>query len=62
MADGRGVIWNLLVRTSGRPCWTLVIVLRTEREWGFWHDGEFYRWDEYVRGKGGVADKMKACD
>lgn len=43
-------------------CWTLVIVLKEVRPWGFWHDGEFYGWREYVEGKGGIADKMKACD
>lgn len=44
-------------------CWTLVIVLRTVREWGFWHEGRFIPWEQYVDGaESGIADKMKACD
>lgn len=42
-------------------CWTLVIVLKTVREWGFWHSGVFMHWRDYVRGKDGIADKMKGC-
>jgi hypothetical protein len=45
-----------------KNCWTLVIVLRPVREWGFWHLGIFFPWREYVNGKDGIADKMKACD
>jgi len=44
-------------------CWTLVIVLRSVRKWGFWHDGVFYEWRDYVNGfASAIADKMKACD
>jgi hypothetical protein len=50
------------ISTPWGTCWTLVVVLRQERQWGFWHDGEFIQWDDYVRVKGGIADKMKACD
>lgn len=47
---------------EGGDCWTLVIVLRTVREWGFWHDGIFIPWKEYVRGSASaIADKMRAC-
>ncbi len=43
-------------------CWTLVIVFRASRQWGFWHNGEFLHWKEYVKGRfAHVADKMKAC-
>jgi hypothetical protein len=42
-------------------CWTLCIVLRGSREWGFWHLGEFIPWLKYVQGHAGIADKMKAC-
>lgn len=42
-----------------RPCWTLVIVLRTERRWGFWHRGQFIGWREYVGSE--TATKMKSC-
>jgi hypothetical protein len=44
------------------PCWTLVIVGREARKWGFWHDGTWYDWKSYVEECGGIADKMKACD
>lgn len=45
-----------------RPCWTLVVVLRSTREWGFWHGGLFIPWRDYVRGASSlIADKMKAC-
>lgn len=43
-------------------CWTLVIVLRGTREWGFWHLGRFIHWKSYVRGADShIADKMTAC-
>jgi hypothetical protein len=44
---------------DGRPCWTLVIVLKAVRPWGFWHQGKFIGWREYVGSE--TADKMKAC-
>lgn len=44
-----------------KNCWTLVIVLKPIREWGFWHDDVFIPWRAYVNEKGGIADKMKAC-
>ncbi len=40
-------------------CWTLVIVLRGTREWGFWHRGSFIHWRTYVHSD--TAEKMKAC-
>jgi len=43
-------------------CWTLCIVLKPVRNWGFWHLGQFIPWREYVGGKDGIADQMKACD
>lgn len=44
------------------PCWTLVIVLRSVREWGFWHEGTWIHWKEYVKGSArAIADRMKAC-
>ena len=45
-----------------RNCWTIVIVLKPVREWGFWHLGKFYPWRRYVEGEDGIAEKMKACD
>jgi hypothetical protein len=43
-----------------KNCWTLVIVLKATRGWGFWHEGKFRPWREYVDSE--TADKMKACD
>lgn len=54
-------------------CWTLVIVGRSVREWGFWHEGpapwfvgrrqathwRWIHWRDYVRSK--TADERKAC-
>lgn len=50
------------ISTPWGTCWTFVIVLRTVRNWGFWHEGEFIVWNDYVAGHGGIAEKMKACD
>lgn len=44
---------------DGGECWTLVIVLKAVRPWGFWHLGEFIPWRKYVGSE--TADKMKAC-
>lgn len=45
-----------------RPCWTLVIVLKPVRHWGFWHLGKWIHWREYVKGSSSsVADAMKNC-
>lgn len=44
---------------DGRPCWTVVLVLRTVRRWGFWHAGNWIPWREYVNSD--TATKMKAC-
>lgn len=41
-------------------CWTLVIVLKPTRQWGFWHFGTFVPWRQYVDSE--TADQMKACD
>ena len=41
--------------------WTLVIVLKTTREWGFWHDGGFIHWRDYVKPTNEIADEMKDC-
>lgn len=44
---------------EAKPCWTLVIVLRGTREWGFWHLGRFIHWKTYIKSE--TADEMKAC-
>jgi hypothetical protein len=53
---------RISLRRDRRSCWTVVWVGKPEREWGFWHEGEWMPWRDYVNGKDGVADKMKACD
>lgn len=45
---------------NGRECWTLVIVLKTVRPWGFWHLGSFIPWRQYVNSD--TATSMKACE
>jgi hypothetical protein len=42
-----------------QPCWTLVIVLRTVRQWGFWHLGQWIPWRQYVDSE--TATQMKSC-
>ncbi len=49
------------ISTPSKSCWTLVIVLKNEREWGFWHLGEFIHWKAYVKPGSPIADEMKAC-
>lgn len=44
---------------NGRPCWTLVIVLKTVRKWGFWHAGQWIPWRTYVGSE--TATRMKSC-
>ena len=47
---------------DNKECWTLVIVFAATRPWGFWHDGVWIPWKEYVKGKfSHLADKMVAC-
>lgn len=49
-------------RLAAKNCWTIVIVLKTVREWGFWHKGRFIGWREYVKGASShIADKMRDC-
>jgi hypothetical protein len=48
-----------LSMVDGKTCWTLVAVLRPVRAWGFWHNGKFIGWREYVDSK--TADDRKAC-
>ncbi len=50
------------LRVPSKNCWTLVIVLKTVREWGFWHEGRFINWKSYVKGAdSAIADEMKDC-
>jgi len=50
------------LRVPSKNCWTLVIVLKPVREWGFWHLGKFIPWRSYVNGDNShIADKMRDC-
>jgi hypothetical protein len=42
-----------------KPCWTLVIVFKAVRPWGFWHLGRWIHWRDYVNSE--TADAMKNC-
>lgn len=44
---------------NGGTAWTLVIVLKSVRQWGFWSAGKFIDWRTYV--KSDTAQKRKAC-
>lgn len=44
-----------------QPAWTLVIVLASVREWGFWPSGRWVHWREYVKPGNAEADKAKSC-
>lgn len=45
-----------------RECWTLVLVWAAVRPWGFWHNGRWIHWREYVSGRSaGIADRMRTC-
>jgi hypothetical protein len=44
---------------DGRPCWTLVIVLKPVRPWGFWHNQEWIPWRTYVGSE--TAAQRKTC-
>ena len=35
-----------------RPCVTLCVKRAVDRDWGFWSDGTFVPWREYLRSKG----------
>jgi hypothetical protein len=45
---------------DGHDCWTLVVVLKAVRGWGFWNGGNFIPWRKYVDSE--TADKMKVCE
>lgn len=44
---------------KGEECWTLVIVFRSVRSWGFWVNGLWIPWRQYVDSD--RARKMKSC-
>lgn len=52
-------IHRLRLAGSRMPCWTMVIVLRPVRAWGFWHGGQWIPWQQYVDSD--TAVERKAC-
>lgn len=53
---------RLEVGPSGH-CWTIALVFKITRQWGFWHDKRWIYWRDYVMGsESHIADKMKGCD
>jgi len=51
-------IHNIVMGRS-KSCWTLVTVLKTIREWGFFHEEKWIHWKIYVPSI--MADKAKIC-
>lgn len=50
------------LRVPSKNCWTLVLVLRGTRQWGFRYKGRFIPWESYVRGAdSAIADMRRAC-
>lgn len=41
-------------------CWTICVVFKSVRPWGFWHDGQWIPWREYVTSD--TAEQMKSCE
>lgn len=52
-------VHRIMLLPSRRPCWTVVVVLRTVRHWGFWHRGLWIPWRHYVGSD--IATLRKSC-
>ena len=48
-----------VVLREGETCWTLVIVFKAVLTWGFFPDGKFMHWKQYVNSP--RADEDKIC-
>jgi hypothetical protein len=46
-------------RLRAAHCWTLAIVGPVVRDWGFWHQGEWVEWEQYV--KSDTATQRRDC-
>lgn len=44
----------------GEEAWTLVLVLKTVRRWGFWNSGSWVPWRTYVGST--TANERKTCE
>lgn len=47
------------IRLHRGECWTLVVVFRATRPWGFWNAGRWIPWREYVGSE--ISDQRKTC-
>lgn len=44
----------------GEDCWTIAIVFKSVRQWGFWNNGNWIHWRKYVDSD--LAELRKACE
>lgn len=40
------------VQLISRRCWTFIVKRDASREWGFWPNGQFVPWRNYIKAKG----------
>lgn len=40
------------VQLMARRCWTFIVKRDALREWGFWQNGQFVPWRDYIKSKG----------
>lgn len=52
-------IHRLQLVSPDEQCWTLVIVFRAVREWGFWNSGTWLHWKSYIQST--AAHERKDC-
>lgn len=45
---------------ENEDCWTLAVVFKAVRPWGFWHAGQWVPWREYIGSDDAKA--MKSCE
>jgi len=52
-------IHRLRLLNNKRTCWTVVVVTKPVRAWGFWNNGKWYPWEPYVESD--LARERKSC-
>ena len=40
------------VEPLAKRCWTICVKRKVDRMWGFWQNGNFVPWEDYIRSKG----------
>lgn len=53
---------RLVGPTEEKPCWTLVVVGAPVRIWGFWGEGGFIPWQDYVKPGSGARTSCSEPD